>query len=259
MKNITIAALLFISFCFINANLPPKPTFSLPKSWIKIPAGKVWVNNEAKEVGEFYILETEVSNLNYLEFLSDFKKNSSTEQYQKALPDTTKWLSEGMILKEYANQYFRYPGFRLFPVTCVNYQAANLYCEWLSNKLNERFSTNKIKVKLPSEMEWTRAARSDSQADFSIGNKSRNAGMNYKKDESEGKIKIITMDIYSFAPNKFGVFNMSGNVAEMLETEGICKGGSWNSTKDFVRIDAKENYPQSSIFVGFRPVLIINE
>jgi formylglycine-generating enzyme required for sulfatase activity len=259
MKNLAIAFLLFLSFCFISATLPQKPKFSLPKPWIKIPAGKVWINNEYENVGEFYILKTEVSNLEYLEFLSDFKKNSTDEEYQKVLPDTSKWVSEKVELEDFANQYFRSPGFRLFPVTCISYQAANLYCEWLSNKLNERFSTNKIKVKLPSESEWIRAARSDSQSDFAIDDKSKKAGMNYKKVESEGKNKIAAMDVYSFAPNKFGIFNMSGNVAEMIENAGICKGGSWDSTEEFIKVDSKEKYQNASIFVGFRPVLVINE
>jgi formylglycine-generating enzyme len=38
---------------------------------------------------------------------------------------------------------------------------------------------------------------------------------------------LTNTEVYSYIPNEFGIYNMSGNVPEMLEEKGKCKGGSW--------------------------------
>lgn len=259
MKKFITLSIVLLSICLFSAIPPKKERYLLPKSWVKIPVGKVLIENKEQILSEFYILETEISNLHYLEFLSDFQKNHSKEEYQKVLPDTTKWTTETAQTKEFTNQYFRYLGFRNFPTVGVSHHGAEMYCDWVEKKLNERFNTNKIEVRLPTEAEWVRAARGDSDAEFAINTQSRKAGMNYRKSESNKNYNIITMDIFSFAPNIFGLYNMSGNVAEMISEEGKTKGGSWNSTENLVKIDAIEKYTAPSVFVGFRPVLSINE
>ena len=63
---------------------------------------------------------------------------------------------------------------------------------------------------------------------------------------------IIT-PVISYWPNKFGIYNMSGNVSEMLDVKEIIKGGSWMNDASFLRIDSKNNYDGSpKTFVGFR-------
>ena len=79
---------------------------------------------------DFYILKTEITNLDYITFLNTIK---NTPDYQKALPDTTVWSRNGNINNGYQNQYFRYPGFRMYPVVGVSFEGANLYCKWLQN------------------------------------------------------------------------------------------------------------------------------
>lgn len=259
MKKFITLSILLSSICLLWAKPPKKDKYSLPKSWVKIPAGKVLIENKEQNLPEFYILETEISNLQYLEFLSDFQKNHSKEDYQKVLPDTTKWMTETGMAREYTNQYLRYLGFRNFPTVGVSYHGANLYCNWVEKKLNEKFGTNKIEVRLPTEAEWMRAAKGESNTEFAINTKNRKAGMNYRKDDSVKKSNLITMDVFSFPPNNFGLYNMSGNVAEMVMEEGKTKGGSWNSTENLVKIDTFEKYTEPSVFVGFRPVLVIKE
>ena len=61
----------------------------------------------------------------------------------------------------------------------------------------------------------------------------------------------------SYPPNQFGIYQMSGNLAEMLDEPQKVKGGSWNMPTNALKVDESEmvNYPSNN--VGFRPVLMV--
>src|SRR6185437_9863021 len=67
-------------------------------------------------VASFYMDETEIANIHWLEYLFFIKRDSSQEFYESALPDTTVWASELAYNDPYVDHYLRYPGFRYFPV-----------------------------------------------------------------------------------------------------------------------------------------------
>jgi formylglycine-generating enzyme required for sulfatase activity len=79
--------------------------------------------------------------------------------------------------------------------------------------------------------------------------------------------EVFTVPVYSYNPNDYGLYCMSGNVAEMVKvttdkgnkTIGIgTKGGSWNSSDQDVKIMGKDEYAgkaDPSPFIGFRPVI----
>lgn len=57
----------------------------------------------------------------------------------------------------------------------------------------------------------------------------------------------------SFRPNKYGLFEMSGNVAEMICEKGITKGGSWKNDSTFLKINSRGFFDGSGQeSVGFR-------
>jgi len=87
-------------------------------------------------VGSFYMDETEISNLDYLEYLYAISKDSTREFYASALPDTTVWANEMSFNDQYVDQYLRYPGFRSYPVVGVSWVQANDYCKWRSAVVN---------------------------------------------------------------------------------------------------------------------------
>ena len=70
-------------------------------------------------VASFYMDETEIANIHWLEYLHYIKRDSSAEAYQAAIPDTTVWASELAFNDPYVDHYLRYPGFRYFPVVGV--------------------------------------------------------------------------------------------------------------------------------------------
>lgn len=87
-------------------------------------------------VSSFYMDETEISNLDYLEYLHAISQDSTREFYASALPDTTVWAHEMSFNDQYVDQYLRYPGFRAYPVVGVSWVQANDYCKWRSAVVN---------------------------------------------------------------------------------------------------------------------------
>lgn len=94
------------------------------------------------DVESFFMDETEIANVHYLEYLFHIQKDSSLEIYQNALPDTMVWARDMAYNDPYVQNYLRYPGFRFFPVVGVDWMQANDYCLWRTAKVNEYLSGN---------------------------------------------------------------------------------------------------------------------
>jgi gliding motility-associated lipoprotein GldJ len=64
-------------------------------------------------VQSFYMDETEIANIHYLEYLNAVKRDSTQDFYESALPDTTVWRNDLAFNDPYVEQYLRFPGFRM--------------------------------------------------------------------------------------------------------------------------------------------------
>ncbi len=89
-------------------------------------------------VASFYMDETEIANIHWLEYLHYLNRDSTQEIYQEALPDTTVWVGKLAFNDPYVDHYLRYPGFRYFPVVGVSWVQANRYAEWRTAAVNQQ-------------------------------------------------------------------------------------------------------------------------
>ncbi len=101
-----------------------------------------WDNVPRRQtVASFYMDETEVTNLAYLEYLFWIRRvygQSYPEVYQKCLPDTLVWRDKLGYNEPLVDKYLRHPAYRNYPVVGVTWQQATDYCSWRTDRVNER-------------------------------------------------------------------------------------------------------------------------
>lgn len=105
-----------------------------------------WNNTPTQQhVMSFYIDETEVTNLMYMEYLDWLETVFPTSEiryrqiYEGALPDTLVWRSQLGYLEELTTNYLRHPAYAEYPVVGVNWLQAVQYAEWRTDRVNEFF------------------------------------------------------------------------------------------------------------------------
>ena len=104
---------------------------------------KDWNNAPSRmQVRSFYMDETEVTNLMYIEYLDWLKRvfvqeDGTNPIYISALPDTLVWRNQLGYYDDMVNNYLRHPAFRTHPVVGVSWQQANNFAKWRTNRVNE--------------------------------------------------------------------------------------------------------------------------
>lgn len=91
-------------------------------------------------VSSFYMDETEVTNLHWLEYLHWLERiygDSYPEIVNKALPDTLVWREKMEYNEPFVEYYLRHPAYRDYPVVGVNWLQANDFCAWRTDRVNE--------------------------------------------------------------------------------------------------------------------------
>ena len=94
----------------------------------------------AVTVASFYMDETEVANIHWLEYEYYIKLDSEEVYWKNNLPDTTVWAKNLAFNDPYVDHYYRYPGFRFFPVVGVNWRQAVNYCRWRTEVVNNELA-----------------------------------------------------------------------------------------------------------------------
>ena len=91
-------------------------------------------------VSSFYMDETEVTNVDYREYLYWISRvfyASYPEVYKRALPDTLVWRSKLGFNEPYVELYLRHPAYNYYPVVGINWLQATDYCAWRTDRVNE--------------------------------------------------------------------------------------------------------------------------
>lgn len=98
-------------------------------------------NNVERQVtvNSFYMDETEVSNLQYREYVYWLMRTfiDYPEVYKNALPDTNCWRSKLAYNEPFVEYYFRHPAYKDYPVVGVNWQQAADFANWRTDRVNE--------------------------------------------------------------------------------------------------------------------------
>lgn len=285
-----LAPLAMVPLFAFTGNKPDAP--ELPKSFrdkfASVPSGVLRTEAGDLQVQGFLIRTTEVSNAEYRAFVSEVRDSGNDALLAAVLPDTDQWVREHSFQEPYRALYFSHPAYANHPVVNVSRAGAMAYCQWLQEKLNKEAGTEvKYEVRLPSRSEWWHAANGGQQhVSYAWGGPAlRNAkgcalanfrhvgDENVRRDPATGKVEVlsdgsvqvgtvfdgpdITAPVDTYAPNAYGLFNMNGNVAEMLAEPGQAAGGSWRSPGHDVRNESLMAFSGPSPEVGFRVVVLV--
>jgi gliding motility-associated lipoprotein GldJ len=105
-----------------------------------------WNNTPNQQhVQSFYMDETEVTNMMYLEFLDWIKAVYPPSEpqykaiYQGALPDTLVWRNRLGYSEVMVDNYLRHPAYAEYPVVGVSWIQAVEFANWRSDRVNELY------------------------------------------------------------------------------------------------------------------------
>ncbi|NJN78175.1 MAG: SUMF1/EgtB/PvdO family nonheme iron enzyme [Saprospiraceae bacterium] len=121
---------------------------SLDNQTLEVPRPPMTVKLD----NNLFMDETEISNINYREYLYWTKSifGEESTNYTSALPDTLVWNNAILSYGEpYIATYFRHPAYNDYPVVGVSYEQAKKYAQWRSDRVFEQILILK-KVIVPS-------------------------------------------------------------------------------------------------------------
>lgn len=242
---------------------------------------------------KLYASQFETGNGMYNKFLEDLLKQKRYNDLMVAKAEKINW--ESLLLPVYKNlgfeEYFKHgkPDADKFPISNISYEAAVLYCDWLTTIYNnlehKKKQFKKVKFRLPTEKEWEDLARCgmSKTTKYPWGYLSESA-KNYRKDtitnatgcylaniqsnkevipnpavcpSHDGGVFPVNYD--SYHPTDYGMYCMIGNVAEMVQEKGIAKGGGWNTLAEDAQISKQQNYSGPDPNIGFRVIMEVIE
>ena len=152
------------------------------------------------------------------------------------------------------------------PVECVTQQKAREFCQKLSERTGKKY-------RLPSEAEWEYACRAGSETRYYFGDDASKLGeYAWYMDNSNSQ----THPVGQKKPNKWGLYDMHGNVWEWCEDEWhsnyqgmndnpsqnsryVLRGGYWNDPPRDCRSAYRSYRDYDDLMVGFRPAFSVQD
>lgn len=212
-----------------------------------------WVNLDA--AAQKNGRDEEYGEVNEMNQLHSTRRHSDRAQFVveeiiNVYPDTLVWIHDATYAynEPYAEMYFWHPAFDDYPVVGVTWGQAKAFNAWRTQIMNEWKQKNNEtfvqKFRLPSEAEWEFAARGGRDlAPFPWGgpyarNQQGCVLANFKpmRGDYVEDANAYTAPVESYSPNDYGLYNMSGNVAEWTNTayDETVYDFSWDLAPDYV-------------------------
>ena len=225
---------------------------------------------------------------------SEFLSTVSVNIY----PDTLAWMHDYAYSfnEPYTNDYYSHTAYDDYPVVGVSWKQAIAFTKWRTEQMNKFLRANKLQAspdfRLPTESEWEYAARGGQDLSpypwggpYTRNNKGcflanfKPLRGNYVAD---GALK--TVKVASYNPNGYGLYDMSGNVAEWTSNafdesafsyahdmnadyhynaseedhpvlkRKVIRGGSWKDIAYFIQNSTRtyEYQDTAKCYIGFR-------
>jgi formylglycine-generating enzyme required for sulfatase activity len=218
----------------------PRPGVGLDESglpaidWVEIPAGE-FIYGEKKQqrlnLDSFYIARYPITNAQYQTFIDDggYEDDRWWSGLERQSPEKSRW--------KQANR----------PRETVSWYEAVAFCRWLSQQLG-------YEVRLPTEQEWEKAARSKDGREYPWGDGYRAGYANVDEKSMKAgpsNLKQTTaVGLYPQGASPYGVMDMAGNVLEWCLNKydnpddnaidktrefRVLRGGSWIGGPELAR------------------------
>lgn len=202
------------------------------------------------------------------------------------------WMTDFANAKseQYAEHYFTSKAYDNFPVVGVSWEAADAYCAWRTDRyiVDGKCPKDGFEgYRLPTEAEWEFAARngrSELEYPWYSNDTHTTDGLAHANFRASKDLKDLVSPVATFLPNRFGLYDMAGNVAEWTTTtftesvdrmadeanpdfsyravladpailkRKIIKGGSWKDATVKSGDRSVEFQDKGRSFIGFRCV-----
>ncbi|MBE9194414.1 formylglycine-generating enzyme family protein [Synechocystis sp. LEGE 06083] len=148
---------------------------------------------------------------------SDWSKGKEEPQHLVTVPDF--WMGKYQVTQAQWQAVMgsnppRFKGANR-PVECVSWDMCQEFCRKLSEQTGKQY-------RLPSEAEWEYACRAGTKTPFGYGETITTKLANYNgsytyAEEGKGQYRKQTVEVGSFPPNPWGLYDMHGNVWEWCE------------------------------------------
>ncbi|MBS9766904.1 MAG: gliding motility lipoprotein GldK [Flavobacteriaceae bacterium] len=222
------------------------------------------------------------------------RKEYVREDVVRVYPDTTAWVRDfSYSYNDPMHQdYFYHPAYNDYPVVGVSWWQAKAFCNWRTKIKNDALSGKKNisrvpQFRLPTEAEWEYAARGGiKNAEYPWGGpdliNDRGCFLaNFKPVRGDYAVDgaLYTIEVKSYKPNDYGLYDMAGNVSEWTNTtynetsyyiastmnptiedgsnlRKVIRGGSWKDTGYFLEVSTRDyEYADTArSYIGFRTV-----
>ena len=225
---------------------------------ILVPAGRVILADSTNSVSAFYLDRHEVTIGQYEKFL---KEISAQENWKTFLPPAAaagKTSLEDLAppgwkdILQCARKGGKYNGqvtiTRDTPVFFVDYPSAFAYAKW-----NER--------RLPTKIEWLRAATGDDNRTYPWGNQRKAQGINLGLDlpkniSPESYDHMLPAESHPADIGPFQHYDLGGNVSEWIASPNpmtpLFLGGNFKDTFPVSNLDLARGAPKGAPCIGFR-------